>query len=105
MTGVIHLASFLILPAIVLPTVPICNLGRSERSGVSVNLLAIFSSEVLDRCRFSIDLGVQIRDLLTGWPESDERVCFVLDGFGVRGGEASQTTREVTDGAVTILLA
>ena len=87
-SGIIYLVCLLIFPAVIFPTVKICNPGRPKRGGVSIDLLAILGSEVLDRRRFSIDLGVQIRDFLTGRPESDERMGFVLDGLRVGGGQA-----------------
>lgn len=89
----------IIPPDTTLPLLPVACLGRTEISTIPHLRLAVRLGEVLDLRLLAVDLGVELLQLVSGGPESDDRVLAVLDGLRVGAGDTSQGVGEVLDGA------
>ena len=97
------LSSLLVFPVPALPLFPVTNSGGARVDHVCIDLIAVLRSEVLDLGRLAIDLGVQVRNLLTSRPKRHDGMFRVFDGLGIGSCKPVQALRQMIDGTGTAL--
>lgn len=101
---VVNLSSLFIFPLPTLPLVPVASFGGAKVGRICNSLVAVLRSEVFDLRRFSIDLGVQVRHVLTSRPERHNGMFGVFDGLGVQSRKLVQALREMIDSTGSTLV-
>lgn len=81
--------------------IPVGYLGNPGNP-ICPHIISVVGCVILDFGWLAIDLGVKIRNLLTGWPECDEGLARVFDGRRICDGEAIEDKRNVIHGANVI---